>query len=142
MAKLDQAARDLITSGAHAHLVTNNPDGSPQVTLVWAGVDGDDIVTAHLYETKKVRNIRNDGRVAVSFESMTTSAMGLKEYLIVYGQAQIEDGGAAELLQKLAYVYLGPDVKFPAMEDPPPGFINRIKVVRIGGVGPWTGRVV
>ena len=132
----------LIASGAHAHLFTNNPDGSPEVTMVWAGVDGDDIVTAHLFETKKVRNIRNDGRVAVSFESPTKSAMGLKEYLVVYGQAQIEVGGAADLLQKLAYTYLGPDVKFPTMDDPPPGFINRIKIERIGGVGPWTGRPV
>jgi PPOX class probable F420-dependent enzyme len=140
--KLPESARELITSGAHAHLVTVNPDGSPQVTLVWAGLDGDDIVTAHLYETKKVRNIRGDGRVALTFECDTKSAMGLTEYLVVYGRATIEEGGAPELLQELAWVYMGPEVKFPTMDDPPPGFINRIKVERIGGVGPWTGRVV
>ena len=32
---------DLIQSGCHAHLVTLNQDGSPQVTVVWVGVDGD-----------------------------------------------------------------------------------------------------
>ncbi len=68
--------------------------------------------------------------------------MGLTEYLVIYGQAQIETGGAPELLQKLAWVYLGPDVKFPPMDDPPPGFIPRIKIERIAGVGPWTGRPV
>lgn len=140
--KLPDSARSLIESGAHAHLVTLNPDGSPQVTLVWAGVDGDDIITAHLYETKKVRNIRNDGRVAITFECDTKSAMGLSEYLVIYGQATIEPGGAPELLQKFAYVYMGEGVKFPSMDDPPPGFTNRIKVERIGGVGPWTGRAV
>ena len=36
----------------------------------------------------------------------------------------------------------GSDVKFPPTDDPPPGFINRIQVERIGGVGPWTGRAV
>jgi PPOX class probable F420-dependent enzyme len=140
--KLPDSARDLIGSGAHAHLVTLNPDGGPQVTIVWAGLDGDDIVAAHLFESKKVRNIRNDGRVAVTFECDTKSDMGLTEYLVVYGQARIEEGGAPELLQELAYVYIGPDVKFPPMEDPPPGYITRIQVERISGVGPWTGRAV
>ncbi len=68
--------------------------------------------------------------------------MGLTEYLVVYGEAQIETGGGAALLQKLAHVYLGPDIKFPAMDNPPEGFICRIKVRRFGGVGPWTGRPV
>ena len=140
--ELPKSARELIESAAHAHLITLNPDGSPQVTLVWARVDGDEILTAHLYESKKVQNIRNDGRVAISFECDTKSAMGLSEYLVIYGQAMIEEGGAPELLQDLARVYMGPDVKFPPMDDPPPGFINRIKVERISGVGPWTGRVV
>lgn len=140
--KLPDSARALIASAAHAHLVTLNPDGSPQVTLVWAGLDGDDVVTAHLYATKKVRNIREDGRVAITFESDSKSAMGLVEYLVVYGRATLEEGGAPELLQELARVYLGPEVKFPAMDDPPPGFVNRVKVERIGGVGPWTGRAV
>jgi hypothetical protein len=105
-------------------------------------VDGDDIVTAHLFASKKVRNIRNDGRVAITFECDTKSAMGLAEYLVIYGQATIEEGGAPELLQELARVYMGPEVKFPPMDDPPPGFISRIKVEKISGVGPWTGRVV
>lgn len=140
--KLPDSARELIESGAHAHLVTLNPDGSPHVTIVWVGLDGEDIVAAHLPENKKVRNIRKDGRVAVTFESDTKSAMGLIEYLVVYGQARIEEGGAPELLQKLAHVYLGPGVKFPPMDDPPPGYITRIQVERISGVGPWTGRSV
>jgi len=140
--RLPDSARELIESGAHAHLVTLNPDGSPQVTVVWVGLDGDDIVAAHLIESKKVRNIRQDGRVALTFESDTRSDLGLKEYLVVYGQARIDEGGAPELLQKLAHVYIGPGVKFPPMDDPPPGYITRIEVEHISGVGPWTGRSV
>jgi len=140
--KLPETARSLIESGAHAHLVTLNPDGSPQVTIVWTGIDGGDIVSAHLYESKKVQNIRNDGRVAVTYECETKSAMGLSEYLVVYGQATIEEGGAPELLQELVRIFIGSDVKFPPMKDPPSGYITRIKVERIGGVGPWTGRAV
>jgi len=53
------------------------------------------------------------------------------------GRARLEEGGAPELLQRLARVYLGPDVKFPPMDDPPPGVTMRIEVERVGGIGPW-----
>lgn len=139
---LPDTARALIESGAHGHLVTLNPDGSPHATLVWVGLDGEDLVMAHLPENKKVKNVRQDGRVAITFESQNKSAMGLTEYLVVYGQAKIETGGAPELLQKLANVYIGSGVRFPPMENPPPGYITRVKVERIAGVGPWTGQPV
>ena len=62
---------------------------------------------------------------------------GLREYLVVNGVARIAEGGAAALLQRLAHTYLGPDVVFPAMPDPPPGFVTRIRVDRVSGVGSW-----
>ena len=123
-------------------MVTLSPEGSPQVTVVWVGLDGDDSVAAHLFQSTKVRNIRQDGRVGVTFESDTKNGRGLTEYLVIYGEARIDKGGAPELLQKLARVYLGPKVRFPPMDDPPPGYITRIQVERITGVGPWTGRSV
>jgi hypothetical protein len=63
--------------------------------------------------------------------------MGLTEYLVVYGTARITEGGAAELLQELAHTYLGPGVRFPPIDNPPPGYITHIKVNRVSGVGPW-----
>ena len=113
MASLPDSARAVLQSPALAHLVTLNPDGSPQVTVVWVGLDGAEIVAAHLPEHRKVRNIRNDSRVALSVETQARNAMGLTEYLVVYGTARITEGGAAELLQELAYTYLGPGVRFP-----------------------------
>jgi hypothetical protein len=50
---LPDSARVVLGSPALAHLVTLNPDGSPQVTVVWVGVDGDEIVAAHLPEHRK-----------------------------------------------------------------------------------------
>jgi PPOX class probable F420-dependent enzyme len=132
----------LIESGCPAHLVTLNADGSPQVTLVWIGVDGEELVTAHLPKNQKVRNILRDPRVAVSLLATTRSAMELTEYAVLYGKAYIVEGGAAELLQKLAEVYIRPGVKFPPMDNPPPGYVVHIRVDRIAGVGPWTGRPV
>jgi PPOX class probable F420-dependent enzyme len=140
--KIPTDVRNLIESGCVAHLVTLNQDGSPQVTLVWIGIEGDEIVAGHLPRNQKVRNIERDPRVAVSLEADTKSSMGLTEYAVLYGKARIQLGGAAELLQRLAHVYIGPGVKFPPMEDPPPGYVTRIRVDRIEGVGPWTGRPV
>ena len=109
---LPDSARAVLESPALAHLVTLNPDGSPQVTVVWAGLDGDEVGAAHLPEHRKVRNIRNDSRVALSIETGAHNAMGLTEYLVVYGTARITEGGAAEVLQHLAHTYL-PRSRYP-----------------------------
>ena len=138
MTSLPDSAKAVLESNALAHLVTLNPDGSPQVSIVWVGLDGDQIVAAHLPEHRKVRNIRNDSRVALSIETDKRNAIGLNEYLVIYGTARITEGGAAELLQELAHTYLGPGIRFPAMDNPPPGFITHIRVERVSGVGPWT----
>ena len=137
--KIPIKVRELIEAGTLAHLVTLNPDGSPQITVVWVGLDGEDIVVGHLPKNRKVKNIKRDSRVAISLEANSKNPMGLTEYVVLYGKARIEEGGAAELLQKLAWVYMGPDVKFPPMDDPPSGYITRITVNRIGGVGNWEG---
>ncbi len=118
--------------------MTVGADGSPQVTCVWVAIDGDDLVTAHLNPAlRKLENVRRDSRVVVSFEGTEIHPPGLKEYIAVHGTATIEEGGAPELLQELAHVYLGPDVRFPPMDDPPPGVRMRISIDRVGGVGPW-----
>src|SRR3954447_2423981 len=130
--------QELIASGALGHLVTTNPDGSAQVTCVWVGVDGETLQTAHLNPAQtKLRNVAADPRVVISFEGTDIQPPGLKQYAVVHGSATIEHGGAAELLQELAHVYLGPGVRSPPMDDPPPGVRLRIAVDRIGGVGPW-----
>ena len=135
---LHDGIKELIRSGALGHLVTTNPDGSPQVTCVWLGIDGDDLLTAHLNpELKKVRNVRGNPRVLISIEGTEIQPPGLRQYAVVHGSAAVEEGGAAEMLQELAYVYLGPEVKFPPMDNPPAGVRLRIKVERTGGIGPW-----
>ena len=140
MTSLPGSARELIESGALAHLVTLNANGSPQLSCIWMGLEGDELVAGHLMRQQKIRNIERDPRVVVSFEGTRIQPPGLKEYLVVHGRARITEGGAPELLQRLAHVYVGPDVVFPPMPDPPPGFISHIAVERIGGVGPWAPR--
>ena len=135
--KLPQPLIDLIKTGRDAHLVTMNKDGSPHVTIVWIGIENGEIVCAHLPRNQKVRNIERDPRVVISIEAPTKSDYKLTEYAVLYGEARITEGGAPELLQKLARIYIAPDAKFPPMENPPPGYVTRIQVTRIEGVGPW-----
>jgi PPOX class probable F420-dependent enzyme len=137
MAGIHPEAVKLIESDRLAHMVTLNPDGSPQVSCVWVGLDGDEIVSGHLPRNQKVKNVERDPRVAISIEGEGMSHGALRHYLVIHGSARIQEGGAAELLQRLAHVYLGPDVKFPPTDDPPPGYVIRTTPERFGGVGPW-----
>lgn len=132
---LNEAVRQALTSGHLAHLVTLNADGSPQVSVVWVGLDGDEIVCAHLSSRKKLKNIQKDARVVLSMETGGRSGV-LDNYLVISGRARITEGGAPELLHQLAQVYVGPGTKFPA-ENSPPGYITHIQVEHIHGVGPW-----
>jgi PPOX class probable F420-dependent enzyme len=138
--ELNGAARDLIGKGADATLVTLNPDGSPQVTVVWVALqstpNGDELVTAHLAEHKKVRNIRNDPRVAVTIVAPAAPGQPMRPYLSVNGTARIVEGGAPELLKELNPILGNPDLKFPP-DGAPPGFLTRIRIDKVGGVGPW-----
>jgi PPOX class probable F420-dependent enzyme len=138
MAILTPEARALLDSDALVHLVTLNPDGSPQVSCVWAAVHGDEIVSGHMQRRQKVRNAERDDRVALSVEAQSLNERGLREYLVVHGRARVQQGGAAALLQELAHVYLGPNVVFPPAGFDAPGYLLRITPERLGGVGPWT----
>lgn len=135
--QLPAAARKLLESDALAHLVTLDEDGRPHVTCAWVGLDGDEVVLGTLGDQRKLRNMRHDPRVALSISTTNVNEWGLAEYLVIDGSARVTEGGAPALLQRLARTYLGPDVTFPPMPDPPEGFVTRITVERIGGIGPW-----
>ena len=137
MADLHPEAIELIESDAFAHLATLRSDGSPASTMIWVGFEGGEIVSGHLFRNRKVRNVERDPRVSLTIEGEGLGDNGLHRYLWIRGRARVTEGGAADLLQRLARVYMGPDVKFPAMDDPPPGFVIRTTPEKVGGSGPW-----
>lgn len=135
---LNEAARRAIAAGRLGHLATVNADGSPHLSAVWIGLEGDDIVVGHMMGGRKVQNIARDPRVALTVEAEGSNPAGMANYLIVSGTARLVEGGAPELLQRLAEIYIGPGVVFPPFDDPPPGQVIHITPSRIGGTGPWT----
>jgi PPOX class probable F420-dependent enzyme len=135
--RLSPALLDLLATDAVATVVTIEPDGSPHVSLAWVAVEDGEIVIGTLHDQHKLQNLRRDPRVALSLQSTVINAWGLREYAVLRGTARITEGGAAALLQDLAHTYIGPDAVFPAMPDPPPGYVIRVRVERVSGIGPW-----
>lgn len=134
---LTDDVRRALTAGHLGHLTTINSDGSPQASVVWIGLEGDDIVVAHLMGGRKVRNIARDPRVVLTVEAEGANPVGMTNYLLIHGTARLVTGGAPELLQRLAEVYVGPGVRFPPFDNPPSGHVIHITAERIGGTGPW-----
>lgn len=101
--RLNDAARELIGAGTDAMLVTLNPDGSPQASTIWMALEstpeGDELVSAHLSEYRKTRNVRRDPRVAVTILGPERPGQ-LRDYLTVTGVARIVEGGAPQLLKR------------------------------------------
>ncbi len=136
MSELHPELRALIESGPFAHLTTINADGSPQVTVIWIGLDGDDVVSGHMGLYAKVRNIQRDPRVVLSFLGASKAGDFLHPYAVLRAQATVERSDQAwHLLDRLTRVYLDPDGTFPAPKGP--GYIVRYRIERVGGVGPW-----
>ena len=136
MTVLNPEACDVLTAGRLAHLVTINADGSPQVSIVWVGLDRDEIVSGHLGVRQKLRNVERDPRTVISVDAPREAGVLLNPYAVLHTHATVEPTDQAwDLLDRLAKVYVSPDTTFPAPRRP--GYVIRYRVERIGGVGPW-----
>ncbi len=63
---LTPEARSLLSRPNFAHLSTLMPDGTPQSTPLWIGLEGDRILIATGEGSRKVKNARRDPRVSLS----------------------------------------------------------------------------
>ena len=107
---------------------------------MWVGLEEGEIVSGHMGPRQKLTNVKRDPRVLISIEGSGFDQLDLREYLVVHGTGRVTEGGAADLLQRLAHVYLGPEVTFPPPEHAGPGgYVLRIRPERLGGNGPWVG---
>jgi Pyridoxamine 5'-phosphate oxidase len=138
MPTLSQPVIAFIDSGPLAHVVTLDARGEPHVSMAWVGIEGGEVVIGTLSDQPKLRNLRRDPesrcrsrlKGATRTASTTTLCSGA-------GRA-LRKGGAAALLRRLAHVYLGPDVDFPPMPNPPAGFVIRMTVEKVSGNGRWS----
>jgi len=136
---IPQELRALIEAGPLTHLSTVNEDGSPQVTVIWIGLDGEEIVSGHMSRQRKLRNIERDPRVVLSFLGPREHTAVLNPYAVLRARATVEPSEDAwDLLNGFTKLYMSPEDEFPVPKGP--GYIVRYEVERIGGVGPWVAK--
>jgi PPOX class probable F420-dependent enzyme len=127
----------LLGSDAVAHVWTTNPDGTPQVSVVWVIAQGDEIAFGTDTSSQKAKNLRRDNRIVLSIEDTERNERGFQRHLVVRGRARINPGPDPELMDRLAKKYLGLHRHPLAMRDSPTSVVVRVKIERISGVGPW-----
>ncbi len=66
MSGIPDEVRALLAARNFAHVATVLPDGSPHSVAVWIGTEGDRVVFFTQDTSRKARNLRRDGRVALS----------------------------------------------------------------------------
>ena len=67
--RVPDEARRILESDSLAHVTTIDPDGRPQTTLAWVGLEGDQVVFATLPDQRKLRNLRRDPRITMSIQT-------------------------------------------------------------------------
>lgn len=136
MATITDGVREFLAAAQYAHIVTLDQDGTPHVSMAWAGLEGDDLVWASFFDQRKLNNLRRDPRITVSFEQRAPSDELLQPYLVVRGRATITEGGAMPVMDRLGEAYVGGPFPNRAM---PEGFVVRVEINEIYGLGPWKG---
>jgi len=134
---LSAPAETLLGSDAVAHVWTENRDGSPQVSVVWVIVQGDEIVFGCDRSSQKATNLRRNPSVVLSIEDEVRNAQGFQRHLVIRGRAAIEDRSDPALMDRLAQKYAGLDRHPLAIRDSPSAAVIRVSIERISGVGPW-----
>jgi len=137
MLSISAPAQVLLGSDAVAHVWTCNPDGTPQVSVVWVIADGDEILFGTDANSQKAKNLARDPRVVLSIEDVTRNERGFQRHLVIRGHAVIEPGPNPELMDRLAMKYLRLRRHPLALRDSPTSVVVRTTIDRISGVGPW-----
>lgn len=118
----------ILDGDVFVHLATVNPDGSPQVSVIWVLRDGDHILFGTADGRAKPRNLRNDGRVALSFSPPEDPYRNIT----MRGRVVDMKPNGTGLIDRLAQKYLGQD-RFEGIQ---PGDIRldiTIEIDRVSG---------
>ena len=141
MSGLPESTHRLFTEPKDVTVITLDPDGAPQASLVWADRDGDEIVLGIQQPHRKTRNLVRDPRVTLLVQDDQVSSRGITQYLVVRGTATLEGpeipADYKALMDRMSQRYLGVP-EFPFGEGIwETGMIARITVDRVTGEGPW-----
>jgi PPOX class probable F420-dependent enzyme len=114
----DDTTRQLVDGANFAVLATVNPDGSPQTSVIWVGLDGDAVVFSSTTARKKTRNIVRNPRVSITVIDSANPYRTVE----IRGKAEVIDDPTREVGRRLSHKYVGQD---PPAD--PPG-VSRVRV--------------
>jgi PPOX class probable F420-dependent enzyme len=100
---LPDAARELFDGPNFVTVATIDPDGKPQLSIVWAKRDGDDVLFSTIKGRRKYSNLVRDGRAS----ALVYPADDPYSYAEVRGAVTLTDDPSADLINELAVKYTG-----------------------------------
>ncbi|MCR6481518.1 PPOX class F420-dependent oxidoreductase [Amycolatopsis sp. OK19-0408] len=124
---LSDDVRALIDGNNFATVATIDPDGAPQTSVIWIGLDGGDLVFSATEDRRKVRNLRRDPRLSVSI----TDAANPYRHTQLRGTATITPDPGKTLPKTLSHKYLRQDP--PAESADTERVIVRLHVEKVAG---------
>jgi len=101
--RLPDRARALFDAPNHITVATIDPGGRPQISLVWAKTEGDDVLFSTIKGRRKYANLTRDPRIS----ALVYDPADPYTYAEVRGTATITDDPGAELIGELALKYTG-----------------------------------
>ena len=110
--KLDDDVRAFLDAPRPADLATLNPDGSPQLSVIWYARRGDEVVVNTTAQRVKTKNMERDGRVALLVGDP-------QRYVRLDGDARLVATGAEALadIRALAVRYNGEEAAERMTQD-------------------------
>lgn len=110
---LKSEVQALLSRPNFAHLSTLMPDGSPNCTPVWIGLEGDRILICTGEESLKARNLRRDPRLSLSVIDFHDP---YEEVQIRGRVVEFRDDSRLEAMDPISHKYIG--APFPMRGGP------------------------
>ncbi|MFF4824899.1 PPOX class F420-dependent oxidoreductase [Streptomyces sp. NPDC001312] len=102
-AALPDRLKSLLDGPVFVVLGTIQPDGSPQLSPVWAKRDGDDVLVSTTVDRRKKKNLDRDARASVVVQDPDSPY----EYAEIRGTAELTTAGGRQLIDELSVKYTG-----------------------------------
>src|ERR1700761_978431 len=100
---LPERVRELFGGPNFVTLATIDPDGQPQLSVVWAKLDGDDLLISTIKGRRKYANLVREPRAS----ALVYPADDPYSYAEIRGKVTITEDPQAELINELAVKYTG-----------------------------------
>ncbi|MEU1122534.1 PPOX class F420-dependent oxidoreductase [Streptomyces sp. NPDC005899] len=114
-----------------ATVATVQPDGSPQLSVVWLARDGDDLLFSTTVGRRKEKNLRADPRITV----MINPPNAPYTYAEIRGTAALTTQGGQELIDALSRKYTGQEYADfnPSSKDDAARVVVRVTARKVVG---------